>query len=66
MGPFKGPKNINARRYFSYFIDFIEYRLFPSVKQGIYLDADLVVKGDIASLWKEVVQHKTVISAVKR
>eukprot|EP01137_Pigoraptor_chileana_P009199 Opistho-2@57102 len=47
-----------ARFYFA--------RMFPFVTKAIYLDADVVVRGDIVGLWQVVQSMPTLFAAVKR
>ena len=48
------------------FARFQFHTLFPQLSQAIYLDADTVVLGDIAQVWRRLAESKELLVAVPR
>lgn len=48
------------------FARFQFHTLFPQLSQAIYLDADTVVLGDIAQVWRRLTESKELLVAVPR
>lgn len=48
------------------FARFQFHTLFPQLRRAIYLDADTVVHGDIAQVWRRLVGSRKVLVAVPR
>lgn len=48
------------------FARFQFHTLFPRLHRAIYLDADTVVRGDIAQVWRRLVESRKLLVAVPR
>ena len=45
---------------------FFFHQLFPDLERAIYLDADTVVRGDIAEVWRDLCQSEELLLAAPR
>lgn len=48
------------------FARFFFHKLFPDMKKALYLDADTIVKGDIAELWRQLETSEYLLLAAPR
>jgi lipopolysaccharide biosynthesis glycosyltransferase len=48
------------------FARFFVHDLFPAVKKALYLDTDIIVKGDVADLWEQLEVSEELLLAVPR
>jgi lipopolysaccharide biosynthesis glycosyltransferase len=48
------------------FARFYFHRLFPDLTRGIYLDSDIIVKGDIFQFWDTLLDSNKILIAAKR
>ena len=66
MRVYSRPKDVGNLASPANFARFQFHTLFPELSRAIYLDADVVVLGDIAQVWRRLAESKELLVAVPR